>query len=474
MKNITEYLREKYAPWGWMGQRAHDALGINALLPLDFIISCDYGIELKHYFREEDVFSVEKQCKIRQDWSNEHLKQSFSNNLGKDILKRWNSYKKRVNLLCYRSIDVLEGNVDELDIPPRIYGVPERLKTFFDNKNLLYQKLPELSLPRIPGKIIVPEKFNFNYLRSELSLPFVVQFPYGSSGHFTFIIRNEREYLDIQKKYPDSLAVIRRYIDGFSLNVNAVIISTEKGSKTVCSFPSVQITGVPECSNFSSAFCGNDFSAAKTLNKSISEKIKFQTEIIGKWMVNLGYRGIFGIDFVAKDETVYPVEINPRFQNSTSLFTALNAGKNDNDDHLFLLHIAEFLQKEDVYMRKYIENFEFEKLMNPLDGAQIILHNRMDRTIVGREVVPGAYFFGEKGLCLITEGVSFSAGQKKEEIILTSGVPGKGIGLEPNASICKIQVQTSVLNPDDKKNLSDEMKEIVLDVYGMFELSPSA
>ncbi len=68
MKKTSEYLLEKYGKWGWMGQRAHDAVGINHILPLDFIISCQHGEEVTQYFREKDVFSAEKQIGVRKNW----------------------------------------------------------------------------------------------------------------------------------------------------------------------------------------------------------------------------------------------------------------------------------------------------------------------------------------------------------------------------------------------------------------------
>jgi hypothetical protein len=228
MRKVAEYLREKYGPWGWIGQRAHDAAGINQVLPLDFIISCNYGTDIPYYFREEDVFAAEKTHRVRRDWSNEDLNASLEGSVGHEIFERWGKCKKKVNLICYRSLKRLERG-DHLFKNPKIYAAPEKLKKHFDNKILLYKNLPKLGLPRIPGRVERPGKVTFKDLRKELSLPFVVQFPYGSSGHFTFIIKEEKEYNALRRKYPSSFAVMRRYIKTFSLNGNAVIVTTDKG-----------------------------------------------------------------------------------------------------------------------------------------------------------------------------------------------------------------------------------------------------
>ncbi|MFQ5952608.1 MAG: hypothetical protein ACE5JK_04285, partial [Candidatus Omnitrophota bacterium] len=256
MKDIARYLKDKYGPWGWMGQRAHDGLGINRVLPLDFIISCDYGTDIRYYFREEDVFSVEKRHGIRKDWSNEDLNESFKGSLGREIFEYLNSFKRPVNILCYRSVKKLETDGSSLLSKPRIYAMPEKLKKHFDNKLLLHRNLSKLSLPRIKGRIERLGSVTFRELKEELSLPFVIQFPYGSSGNFTFLIREEKEYNRLRRKYSYQLVTMRKYINGYSMNANAIIISTEKGPLVHNVFPSVQITGRSDCSNFPSAFCG--------------------------------------------------------------------------------------------------------------------------------------------------------------------------------------------------------------------------
>jgi len=449
-----------------MGQRAYDAEGINRILPLDFIICCDYGNDVPYFFTEEDVFSVEKRTGVRKDWSNEDLTDSLRGALGREIFKRWDSYGEDINLLCYRSVAALEKRASRLKMPLRIYAVPEKIKKHFDNKILLDKNLDKLSLPRIPGKVDVLGKRTFSDVRKELSLPFVIQFPYGSSGNFTFIIKEEKEYNRLRVKWPDQPVVMRKYINGFSLNVNAVNITGENGHETICSFPSVQITGLRECSNFQSAFCGNDYTAAQDIDPAMIRQVKSHVQAIGAWMASSGFRGVFGMDFVTKNGTVYPVEINPRFQNSTSLLTSLNARDYSAErTSLFLLHIAEFLQDKDKVLKKYLKDINKEELMDPVEGCQVILHNKMHKSVIAGDLSPGVYRMENGSLEPVKKGASFDLLQGKDEVLVTCGIPKQYSEIIPNAPVCKIQSKKSLLNISSKKNLSQEAKKIVKSVY---------
>jgi len=130
-------LKERYGPWGWLGQRAHDAEGINRCLPLDFIISCDYGVDTPYFMDEKKVFSIEKKEKVRKNWSNEHLNGSIKGDLGHEIYSRWGEYKRKTNLICYRSVRKLE------------------------EKKKLSSKNPRLDQSELPGDRRCYEKFIF-------------------------------------------------------------------------------------------------------------------------------------------------------------------------------------------------------------------------------------------------------------------------------------------------------------------------
>lgn len=62
---------------------------------------------------------------------------------------------------------------------------------------------------------------------------------------------------------------------------------------------------------------GWDFESYEKLSASIKMKIYNQTLRIAKKLQSLGYRGVGGVDYLLKDETLYFMEINPRFQASS-------------------------------------------------------------------------------------------------------------------------------------------------------------
>ncbi|MBD3379991.1 MAG: ATP-grasp domain-containing protein [Candidatus Omnitrophica bacterium] len=457
MDRIAEYLAERYSPWGWMGQRAHDAAGINAFIPLELIISCDHGREVPLFFDEKKVFSLEKLDNRRRNWSNEHLKSGFTGAGTFNILEKVGSLPAGINLLCYRSIKSLEKfALSEKSL--RLFAPPESLKRKLDNKVLFYDSLEAIGLEKIPGWTGRPDRYSFDQLAGELGKPFVVQYPYGSNGEHTFIVEEPSGLENARRSCPGQKAVIRQYVDGFSLNVNAVIVTLSGSPEVVVSYPSVQITGAGECSSSRTAYCGNDFAAVKGIDPAYLRLVKEQTVRTGKWMAAAGYRGVFGMDFMARDGKLYPVEINPRFQNSTSLYIAMRTGEGGPD--ILLLNIAEFLGAGDKYLSGFVENFRAEKAMRPLEGAQLVLHNKRSRTVVAGDLRPGIYRNGHfvKGASLVTEIAEEGA------MLVTCGVPAAFTTVEPGAPICKIQSRGTLLGSGATK-LNEQAEKAVSAVY---------
>ncbi len=470
MKDIPRYLSERYSPWGWMGQRAHDAEAINRILPLDIIISCNYGREVPLFFSDENIFSVERSNGIRKNWSNEDLASALEGQIGEKVKERCDLYDSPLNLLCYRSVKFLESNALNFKMRPALMGVPEKLKRHFDNKILLHRNLRPLGLTAMEARVGPLCKFTFDVLRKDLGIPFVVQFPYGSSGSSTHIIAAEHDYRRLSLKHRLDSAVIREYINGYSININAVVLTASNGTRTLCSYPSVQITGAPECSNSPAAYCGNDYTAAASVEKKVMSEVIRQTKVTGQWMARSGYRGIFGMDFIVKGNKVYPVEINPRFQNSTALHAAATVSQGDPSKALFLAHIAEFLREKDSVMDTYAENIDEDDLMFPIKGAQIIVCNGPSETVVTGEIFPGLYNMVLGELVRLSEKVSLADCETPGDIVITCGVPKRYTRIAPGASICKIQFLTNALELSGKRRLNPTARSMVRAVYGATKL----
>jgi phosphoribosylaminoimidazole carboxylase (NCAIR synthetase) len=88
-------------------------------------------------------------------------------------------------------------------------------------------------------------------------------------------------------------------------------------------------------------FCGIEISRSDEL-LSTYPTIKQYAETIGKEMMDMGYRGIFGVDcLVSQDGQVYVLEVNPRITGATPLLTMLyREGK---DIPFYLLHLLELM-----------------------------------------------------------------------------------------------------------------------------------
>lgn len=167
-----------------------------------------------------------------------------------------------------------------------------------------------------------------NYFSSE---DFIIQDAFSSGGDGTTVVResDNLDFIESNKRY-----LVSPYIkDGLSVNVHIVI-----GSDNILFFaPSVQIVNEIQRKIL---YFGADFICYTFVDSKMKSEIKNTSLTIGKKLQIEGYRGVLGIDFLIKDNIVYFIEINPRFQASTQL---LNKGIRARvQTSLHELHIAAF------------------------------------------------------------------------------------------------------------------------------------
>lgn len=81
----------------------------------------------------------------------------------------------------------------------------------------------------------------------------------------------------------------------------------------------IYVSGVADQRIDGTRFKGSTYPSK--MSKKVKEEIIRQTRIVGKKMAELGFRGIFGCDYiVTKDEEVFFIETNPRKQGTTMEF----------------------------------------------------------------------------------------------------------------------------------------------------------
>ena len=158
------------------------------------------------------------------------------------------------------------------------------------------------------------ENFNYNYISNKVkSDRFVIQESIGAGGNNTYLVNNQNDISSIAKN--NNTFCVSKYIENIPLNITMIISSYDIAYLPI----SVQLIKVIE-NKFK--YVGGDFAYLQNMQNNIIEKIHKYSKIIGNKIQKMGYRGVLGIDYIlTKDNEIYFMEINPRFQSSSFLLS---------------------------------------------------------------------------------------------------------------------------------------------------------
>lgn len=140
---------------------------------------------------------------------------------------------------------------------------------------------------------------------------YVIQVPVSSGGTGTYIL-NQHNFTEIVSKLNSTelYTVTPYYRDAISLNVHCIIYEN-----TFQIYPcSLQII---KKENHNLLYKGCDFISVQSLESNVKLKLDIQTANICEKLLQSGYKGVCGIDFILVENEIYFCEINPRFQAST-------------------------------------------------------------------------------------------------------------------------------------------------------------
>lgn len=214
----------------------------------------------------------------------------------------------------------------------------ETLDNKFSCRSWLSNSVPILPQQFVSGESLINDAKT--YLKG--SLKTVIQGAYSCGGSNTFVFSDESFKQVLKYINKKNIYSVTQYIENnIPLNIHLVIYQDE-----IIILPgSIQIINLKA---FRFEYCGADFIAFQHLPEQLQHKLYLYAKTIGERLQHSGYKGIVGIDFIATENEVYFMEINPRFQSSSFL---LNKAFKDSNPQINLqqLHLDSFRNKTCSY-----------------------------------------------------------------------------------------------------------------------------
>lgn len=232
-------------------------------------------------------------------------------------------------------------NTSKLDNKVRNHIVCNNTNEIYStlNNKIECRKLLESDIVLLQYKYLKGSEISYSKI-SEL-LPnfkrYVVQQPFGFAGYGTFLLTEKNDNTIQNKLKTEVVYSISGYEENsISIN-NTFLISNNK----ILIFPgSYQIIAVSDQLNYD----GYSFEDYQNLSKTLKTKINQQTHKICKKLQKIGYRGIGGVDYIIKDNKIYFMEINPRFQTSSTKLNDILIDKGYPD--IYTLNLNSFYNED--------------------------------------------------------------------------------------------------------------------------------
>jgi len=304
---------------------------------------------------------------------------------------------------------------------------------------------------------------SFEKLLLRLHLPkttkIVIQDSILSGGKGTFFINNQDDFL--------------RFIQDVNLPGSAQLIASEfikgqVGSVQCCVTkngvislpPQRQIIENPQLTNAgqlgSEKFNGGQWSPSD-YNHEQKEEIKKMASVVGSYLKTIGYKGIFGIDFInAGSRGIFALEINARLTGMTSVIA--NIQYSLNQIPLLLFHILELSDAPyDVSPRLWSEILEYT--FGTLDyGYMILFQNSLETVSLKSVPKSGIYDVLDSRLhqCISS---SYVLKEKNTNDVIVAVNAQKNTAIKSGRRLARLLTTSKVL--DKRGDLTLQARQLV-------------
>jgi len=327
-----------------------------------------------------------------------------------------------------------------------VLNTTSALNRRFEDKISQFEELKNLDIKLPKSFVSELESVQFKNVAFDPRDGFVIQFDRGHTGSGTVFIKDEKELIELKKKFPKRHVKVSELIKGCAYTLNCCV-----GRNGIyMGGLSAQITGVSLLTPNIGGTVGNDWSYRKDLVKGL-EGIKHDVQIIGEHMKRNGYKGMFGVDLIIDEKGDHKViEINARQPASIPIYTKMQLA--EGQIPLAAIHLMEFMEIDyEIDSEKYNE---INLAAKPY--SQVFMRPEK-AIIINNEVSMGVYalrgdgsnckmFLDEnkdQGLAFLHEGYTVADIQEGGFLVLTQKL-GRKIKL--NGEMFRIQFKQGVLD----------------------------
>ncbi len=303
------------------------------------------------------------------------------------------------------------------------------------------------------------EKDSFIKLKNKYG-KFVIQDEELSGGWGTYIVNSKKEFNEAVSSLPQkNSVVVSKYIKGESASVQACIYN-----KQVLNTPMQrQLVGLPALTRRTGQFVGGQWTPGDYSDKQ-QRKVEEMVKATGKKLLDLDYKGIFGLDIIIEKETdrIYILEMNARMTGVTPIINMIQMSSN-----LFPFinyHISSFLpnHKQKIPINKHRTSISDSNI------SYLILTNTEPCCIkLKKELLPGLYMYNKNKIEHQKITTSLADLHNDNQFLLL-GIPNKNTKIKQNS---KRVIRFIKRGPALKQNnqLNELSKNIVRLIKEKFE-----
>lgn len=329
----------------------------------------------------------------------------------------------------------------------------------FENKISQFDLLKSVHVNFPKSEVVIIGEKNYKEIVDEYGEEFVIQFDRGHTGSSTIFVKKQSEFEDIKTAFPKRTVKISSKVEGASYTINCCISQ----NNVYYGGLSYQITGESELTSALGGTVGNDFMYRKDFDEAMYKFLDEQIRIIGKKMMEEGFRGMFGIDLIVADNNIYIIEVNARQTASVSFFTKIQL-QNDQIP-MSLIHLMEFLGIEhdinpEEYNRFNVQPFKASQVINRVKEESIILNGYVKNgyyRLQGDNMAMLQSKEGNKNIIFLDEDKDKPLIFQKEAYAVDNDEKGililtreKGITVKRSDEICRIQILETSLDENCK------------------------